>query len=120
MASLVTKSSVLPLLSEWESSVCWSLPGDTHGEVSRVEKGNMEIVGITTPASGTQAFASVTRVWALTTLSSVASQTDNISEEQRKEYATSATTLGREAEGLTTDTSSLGLRFKWRALYMQN
>lgn len=43
-------------LNEWQSSVCWSLPGNARGEISQVEKGNMEIVGITTPASGTQAF----------------------------------------------------------------
>lgn len=60
------------------------------------------------------------RVWALTALSSVASETDSISEGQRKEYVTNASSLGREAKGLTTAISSLGLRFKWRALSIKS
>jgi hypothetical protein len=68
--------------------------------------------------------ASVTRVvkaraWALTALSSVASQIDNNNEGWRKEYATNVTTLGREAEkGTHHCYPDLRLSFKQRALYM--
>lgn len=80
----------------------------------------MDIVVITTPVSGTQACVcfciqscQAQNLGSGSLVLSGPSQTDNNSEGQRKEYATNAAMLGREAEkNHISDTPDLRLRFK--------